>query len=266
MTGATDLVAVDIVDGVAVLTMSDVQRRNSVTAALSLAVEAACQAAAGDPAVHAVILTAAGPAFSAGGDVTSLVAGDTPLDTLYRGFEALAGLAVPTIAAVNGPAVGAGMNFALACDVIIAAESARFDPRFLDIGIHPGGGHLWRLQALAGRQAAAALVLFGEALTGRDAVAHQVAWDCVPDAELLDRVLAMGRRAAERSGELVARTKATLAASTALTDVVAAAALEREAQGWSMTRPAFRAGVAALQRRLAERAATRRGDAAGPPG
>jgi enoyl-CoA hydratase len=240
-------------DGVATITLNEVTRRNSVTAELSLAVEAACQEAAGERKARVVVLTAAGPAFSAGGDIGSLTSRAPALATLYRGFEALAALTVPTLAAVNGPAVGAGMNFALACDVIIAAESARFDPRFLDIGIHPGGGHLWRLQARAGRQAAAALVLFGEALTGQQAVLHGLAWACVPDDQLLDRTRVLARRAARRSGQLVQRTKATLNASLPITNGRDAADLEQVAQEWSMSRPAFRDGVAALQRRLAER-------------
>jgi enoyl-CoA hydratase len=250
---AAPLVRTDVVDGVATLTLDDVPRRNSVTAQLSLAVEAACRSVAIDPGVRAVVLAAAGPAFSAGGDLGSLTDRSGSLGTLYRGFGALAALAVPTLAAVNGPAVGAGMNFALACDVIIAAESARFDPRFLDVGIHPGGGHLWRLQHLAGRQAAAALVLFGESLTGQQAAAHGVAWACVPDADLLPTAQAMAGRVARRSAELVRRTKASLAASVPMTNPRAAVELEQAAQEWSMSRPAFRDGVAALQRKLAAR-------------
>ena len=73
---------------------------------------------------------------------------------------------LPTVAAVNGPAVGAGMNLALACDVRIAGASARFDTRFLRIGLHPGGGHAWMLDRAVGPQAAAAMVLFGARLDG----------------------------------------------------------------------------------------------------
>ena len=244
-------VQLDVDDGVATITLNDVARRNSVTAELSLAVEAACQEVTAEHKARAVVLTAAGPAFSAGGDIGSLTSRTTALATFYRGFEALDALTVPTLAAVNAPAVGAGMNFALSCDVIIAAESARFDPRFLEIGIHPGGGHLWRLQARAGRQAAAALVLFGEALTGQEAVTHGLAWACVPDDELLPRARALARRAAGRSGELTARTKATLNASLPITNGRDARDLEQVAQEWSMSRPAFREGVAALQRKLA---------------
>lgn len=252
---AGQLVRTDMTDGVVTITLNDPPRRNSVTSELSLALEAACQEVSAEPEAHAVVVTGAGPAFSAGGDISTLTDRTVPLGVLYRGFEALAALTVPTVAAVNGAAVGAGMNFALACDVIIAAESARFDPRFLDIGIHPGGGHLWRLQARAGRQAAAALVLFGEALAGREAVVHGLAWACVPDSELLEQAHALARRAARRPAGLVRRTKATLNASVPISRARDASDLEQVAQEWSMSQPAFREGVAALQRRLAERRA-----------
>jgi enoyl-CoA hydratase len=252
-TDAGQPVRTDLTDGVAMITLNDPARRNSVTAELSIAVEAACREISAGRAARAVIVTGAGPAFSAGGDLATLTGRAVPLRDLYRGFEALADLNVPTLAAVNGPAVGAGMNFALACDMIIAAESARFDPRFLDVGIHPGGGHLWRLQARAGRQAAAAMVLFGEAVTGPQAVTHGLAWTCVPDGELLEKARVLAQRAARRSPELVRRTKASLSASVPITNAREASDLEQVVQEWSMTQPAFADGVAALRRRLAER-------------
>jgi enoyl-CoA hydratase len=247
----TELVGVKIVDNVAWLTLDDPARRNSVTAAMSNQVAARCAELAADSQVHVVVLTSSGPAFSSGGDVTSLTTRSDPLHVSYRGFEALAALTVPTLAAVNGPAVGAGVNFALACDVIVAGESARFDPRFLDIGIHPGGGLLWRLSQRAGGQAAAALVLFGESLTGRQAAEVGLAWSCVPDDELVATVQRMAVRAAGRSGELVRRTKASLRASLPITVARQASDLELTAQQWSMTRPAFAEGVRKLQERLA---------------
>jgi enoyl-CoA hydratase/carnithine racemase len=248
---SSEVVQVELSDGVAVITMNDVARRNSVTAQLSLEVARACAELALNSDARAVILASAAPAFSAGGDVDSLANPSGSLDTVYKGFAALAGLNVPTIAAVNGPAVGAGVNWALACDVIVAAESARFDPRFLDIGIHPGGGHLWRLRDRVGRQAAAALVLMGESLTGREAAEKGLAWTCVADAELMDECRRLAVRAAGRSGELVRRTKSTLNASAGITNLRDASDLEHVAQAWSMTRPAFKEGVAALQQKLA---------------
>lgn len=247
----TDLVGVEIVEHVAWLTLDNLARRNSVTAALSTELARRCAEVADDPDVHVVVLTSSGPVFSAGGDVDSLSGGSERLGVLYRGFDALAGLRVPTIAAVNGAAVGAGVNFALACDVIVAAESARFDPRFLDIGIHPGGGHLWRLSQRVGGQAATALVIFGEQVTGRQAAELGLAWSCVPDDELIPAVRSMAARAARRSAELVQRTKASLRASLPITVARQAVDLEFAAQQWSMTRPAYRAGVRLLQERLA---------------
>ena len=83
--------------------------------------------------------------------------------SIYEGFLRVLRSPLPTVAAVNGPAVGAGLNLALACDVRLAGASARFDTRFLRIGLHPGGGHAWMLDRAVGPQAAAAMVLFGDA-------------------------------------------------------------------------------------------------------
>ncbi len=91
---------------------------------------------------------------------------------------------LPTVAAVNGAAVGAGMNLALACDVRLAARRARFDTRFLQIGLHPGGGHTWMLRRLAGPQTAMAAVVFGEVFfDGTEAERVGVVWRCVDDDE-----------------------------------------------------------------------------------
>jgi enoyl-CoA hydratase/carnithine racemase len=253
MTASAELVETSVTDSVAWLTLNDPSRRNCVSAAMSLAVEERCRALADDRDVHAVVLTGRAPAFSAGGDVDSLSRRDNPLEVFYRGFAALAALPVPTVAAVNGPAVGAGVNFALACDVVLAGESAHFDPSFLDIGIHPGGGHLWRLQQRIGAQAATALVLFGESLTGRQAETAGLAWRCVADHELADTAQRLAARAARRSPELVRRTKASLRAEMPLTNEREAVEVELIAQRWSMTRPAFADGVRALRERLAAR-------------
>ena len=109
-----------------------------------------------------------------------------------RASSASARSPLPTIAAVNGAAVGAGMNLALACDVRLAGRSARFDTRFLQLGLHPGGGHTWMLQRIAGPQAAAAVVLFGEVLDGEEAERCGLVWRCVDDDALRDRRRAGG--------------------------------------------------------------------------
>ena len=114
-------------------------------------------------------MASAGPVFCAGGSVDDLLEPKAPLEAMYAGFEAIAESALPTVAAVNGPALGAGMNVALACDLIICTPSARFETRFLDVGLHPGGGHLWHLRQRMGRQGAAAMALFGASVGGEEA-------------------------------------------------------------------------------------------------
>jgi enoyl-CoA hydratase len=136
-------------DGVAVLTLADPAKRNALSHRLSADLAAAAREVL-DGGARAIVLGAESPVFCSGGSLDDLLARERPLSETYEGFLALAQAPVPTIAAVAGPAIGAGVNLPLACDVVIAGESARFDPRFLDIGIHPGGGHLWRLAQRVG--------------------------------------------------------------------------------------------------------------------
>ena len=132
------------------------------------------------------------------------------LRTIYEGFLRVARCPLPTLAAVNGAAVGAGMNLALACDVRLAARRARFDTRFLQIGLHPGGGHTWLLRGIVGPQAAAAAVLFGEVLDGPEAERVGLAYRCVDDDALLAAAQEMAARAADAPRELSIVTKQTL--------------------------------------------------------
>ena len=103
------------------------------------------------------------------------------------------------------------MNLALVCDVRLAAHRGRFDTRFLQLGLHPGGGHTWMFRRIAGPQAVAATVLFGEVLDGAEAERVGLVWRCVPDDELLPTAQAMAERAAAAPHELVAKIKETIA-------------------------------------------------------
>jgi enoyl-CoA hydratase len=246
------LVTRSVEDGVGSIRLSDPSHRNALSAALSDALAAAVETVLADGA-GAIVLTADPPVFCAGGSLEGLLAREVPLSDLYRGFEALAGAPVPTIAAVGGPAIGAGVNLPLACDIIITSQAARFDPRFLDVGIHPGGGHLWRLQRRIGSQGAAALVLCGDVLNGQEAVGAGLAWRCVDEADLEPTATKLAARAAGRSRALVARAKATLRASELLLDVSEAMALELEAQQWSMVQPGFDDRVRAVQEAIRAR-------------
>ena len=148
------------------------------------------------------------------------------------------------------PALGAGMNLALACDLIVCSPSARFETRFLDVGLHPGGGHLWQLRQRIGRQGAAALSLFGETLDGEEAVRRQLAWRCVPEAELLETAWQLASRAAGHDRALIERTRRTLAESSSVVHAADAVSLELEPQQWSMGRPEFLDALGRLRTRL----------------
>ena len=239
-------------DGVAVLTLADAEHRNALSIELSLdlgaAVSEALAAGAG-----ALVVRADGPVFCAGGALDDLIAPRATLEETYTGFLALADAPVVTVAAVAGAAIGAGVNLPLACDVTVVTPDARFDPRLLDLGIHPGGGQLWRLVDRVGRQGAAALSLCGDVLDGREAEAKGLAWRCVTDDELMPTALRLARRAAGRPRPAVLRAKHTLEASLALGTAEEAMALELEAQRETMADPDLPARVTALQEALARR-------------
>jgi enoyl-CoA hydratase len=248
------LVEFDVVDGVGTVVLADPAHRNALSKRLSDELARAV-ASVLDGGARALVLRAEPPVFCSGGSLDSLLNPRHTLAEMYAGYLALAAAPVPTIAEVAGPAIGAGVNLPLACDVILAGESARFDPRFLDVGIHPGGGHLARLARRIGEQGAAALVLCGDVLTGREAQEHGLAWRCVPDAELTETALRFARRVASRSPELVRRTKQTLRDTAHLADLADAARIELAAQHWSVEQPDFRRRV----REIAERIAARHG-------
>lgn len=197
---------------VAVVTVNDPDRRNAVTDAMSAQLRAAVERAESDQAVHALVVTGAGTAFCAGADLSALgAAAEDGLLRIYDGFMAIAGCALPTIAAVNGAAVGAGLNLALAADVRIAGPRALFDARFQKLGIHPGGGATWMLQRAVGPQAARAALLFGMRFDADAAVAHGLALRTADDALADALQLAAGPAAAPR--EVVLATKASMRAT-----------------------------------------------------
>src|SRR6201991_3044477 len=172
----------------------------------------AVDAAEANPEVHALIVTGAGKAFCAGADLSAL--GDATEDglrSIYDGFLAVANCALPTIAAVNGAAVGAGLNLALAADVRIAGPAALFDARFQKLGIHPGGGATWMLQRAVGPQVARAALLFGMRFDAEAAVRYGLALTVADDPVAAARELAAGPAAAPR--EVVLATKASMRAT-----------------------------------------------------
>jgi enoyl-CoA hydratase len=244
-----------LADRVALVTVNDPERRNAMNLEMVDELVAIFDEIEHDIDVGAVVITGAPPAFCAGADLSHLEGSPTGegMRAIYAGFLRVARCPLPTIAAVNGAAVGAGMNLALCCDLRLAGRRARFDTRFLQLGLHPGGGHTWMMDRILGPQGAAAAVLFGEVLDGEAAAAAGLVWRCVDDDALLATAGEMAGRAAAGPPELARRLKSTLAAVPGVDDRDQAVSLELDAQLWSMAQPAFTERMAALRKRLGSR-------------
>jgi enoyl-CoA hydratase len=248
------LVLLSITEGVATLTLNNPDERNTLTAPMVAEILAAMDTIEGDPSIGAIVVTGTAPAFCAGANLGNLAtASGSSLGTIYEGFLRIARSPLPTIAAVNGAAVGAGMNLALGCDVRIAARRAKFDTRFLQIGIHPGGGHTWMLRRITGPQTAFATVMFGEVLDGAEAERVGLVWKCVDDDQLLIEAQKMAARAASVPRPLLESVKKTI---QEMADVAThPEAVERELvpQLWSTKQPWFADRIAAMQAKISRK-------------
>jgi enoyl-CoA hydratase len=245
-------VLLDIAEGVATVTLNDPARRNSLDLAFCDELTAAFETLEADESVKAVIVTGAPPAFCAGADLSHLGSQGTRegLLAIYEGFLRVGRCPLPTIAAVNGAAVGAGMNLALVCDLRLAARSARFDTRFLQLGIHPGGGHTWMFRNITGPQAVFATDVFGEVLDGQEAERVGLVWRAVDDDALLDTARAMAARTARAPRDLVEKLTHSVRTIGSATQHDDAVYRELGPQAWSTEQPHFRAQLEALQSKI----------------
>ena len=175
------------------------------------------------------------------------------LKVIYEGFLRIGSSPLPTLAAVNGPAVGAGLNLALVCDVRVASTRARFDCRFPQLGIHPGGGHSWMLRRAIGPTAAAAMLLFGEIPDGEEAVRLGLAHRCVPEDQLLATAHDMAKRAADVPRPLSTLIKQTLKDMGQVTEHDSAVERELWPQVWTTRQPFFTERLAALQAQISSK-------------
>ncbi len=235
------------------LTLNDPDRRNCIDQAMCEELGDAVSAVAADPGARTLIVTGAGTAFCAGADLPALF-GDTGrtvaeirdhLHDVYDSFLCLRSLAIPTIAAVQGPAVGAGLNLAMACDIRIAGPRASFAASFSRIGLHSGGGCTWFLVDALGPQKALALLLDGGALDGPAAVREGLAM------ELADDPVAVAVELAERWAALEPTLVRDIKKAVGLAhrgDFRAALEFESWAQASSATGPRIQKAVARFRR------------------
>jgi 2-(1,2-epoxy-1,2-dihydrophenyl)acetyl-CoA isomerase len=243
---------------VRVVTLNRPASLNAFTAEMHGLLLPALHAAAADAGVRALVLTGAGRGFCAGQDLAdpAMVGQGIPdvgavIEQRYRPLaEALYAMPVPTIAAVNGVAAGAGANMALGCDFVVAARSASFIQAFSKIGLVPDAGGSWLLPRLVGRARALGLAMSGDKLPAEEAERIGLIWKCVDDAALMDNVLALATRLAAMPSRALAATRRVIDAGSRST-LEEAITLEANTQRELGRAHDFAEGVAAF---LAKRA------------
>jgi 2-(1,2-epoxy-1,2-dihydrophenyl)acetyl-CoA isomerase len=246
-------VLLDSVGPVRVITLHRPAALNSFTAAMHGMLLPALEAAALDESVRAVLITGSGRGFCAGQDLNDpAMVGSMDVDVgavIERFYRPLATrvrtMPVPVIAAVNGVAAGAGANFALCCDFVLAARSASFIQAFSKIGLVPDCGGTWLLPRLVGRARALGLAMTGDKLPAEEAQCMGLIWQCVDDAQLMDTALALAQRLAAMPSKALAETRRAIDAAAPM-DFGDALALEAAAQRELGRGRDFAEGVAAF--------------------
>ena len=220
-------------DGVATLTLNRPEVLNAFSTAMQRELAAVVLRLADDDAVRAVVLTGAGRAFCAGGDIGEMegegAADPTPLASRNKMHQMLTSVLMPlvqlekpVIAAINGAAVGAGMNLALAADITVAADNARFSQAFVKVGLVPDTGGLYLLTRLIGLNRAKELCFTGRMLGAPEALNMGLVNEVVPAAELMPRAQALARELASGATAAIGLTKSLLnMASTATLEEMA---------------------------------------------
>lgn len=253
-----ETVILEIAGGSAKLTLNRPDRLNSFTVQMHDEVSRALEAVSKSDA-RVLVLTGAGRGFCAGQDLSdrAVAPGGDGVDlgeSLEKRYNPLirrlTAFEMPVICAVNGVAAGAGANIALACDIVIAAKSAKFIQSFANIGLIPDGGGTWTLPRLAGQARAMGLALTGEPLTAERAEAWGLIWKCVDDAQLGAEVDALAAKFAAASTKGLAATKKLIRESGART-LDAQLELERDAQRALGRTADYKEGLAAFMEKRA---------------
>lgn len=240
---------------VCLLTLNRPDRLNALTVEVAADFKAAVHEAL-ERGARAIVLTGSGRAFCAGGDLREMqeIASregrveaffDEPLRILNESILLIRQTPVPFIAAVNGVASGGGCNLALACDLVIAAQSAKFNQAFIKIGLVPDCGGTFILPRLVGSKRAAELMFTGEMITAEQAAAMGMINSVAADGELMSQVMAMAERLANAPTAAIGQIKQLLEAS-AVNDYGSQLDLERKAQIEAGKTKDFTEGVTAF--------------------
>src|ERR1700730_1322565 len=247
------VVITDFSCGVGRLTLNNPARKNAITSSMAEQIAAFCARVEGDESIGAAIIDSVGDYFCSGADTRDLAAASTEavarVAVVCDAFVDFGSLPVPTVSVVVGGAVGAGLNLALAADVVLVTPDATLESGFVNRHIHPGGGHFTLLGRVLNRQQAMVLGALGHAITGSEAVRLGAAWKALAKPSLAEEALALVEAAAADPA-LARRIKrsAVLELGPNAVSWAAAVELERGVQMWSMARK----GGAAWQARASE--------------
>ncbi len=215
MTTTSDTTLLDVSERIATLTLNRPDKLNALSGEMMEELVPIMERLAEDKEVRCVVITGAGRGFCAGGDIAGMASGETlpnenPVARLRRLEETsrlLHEMPKPTIAMVNGPAAGAGLSIALACDIRIAGESARFGTAFIRIGFSGDFGGTWMLQRLVGPAKARELYFTGDLIDAREAERIGMVNRVVPDDQLASETRALAERMAKGPPIALARMK-----------------------------------------------------------
>jgi 2-(1,2-epoxy-1,2-dihydrophenyl)acetyl-CoA isomerase len=252
-------VRTEIRQGIAVITLSRPDKLNAVTAEMHAQLRPALDAAENDPSVRCVVLTGAGRAFSSGQDLTEDLprGADGKLDlgsALDRDYnplvERLYNFPKVTIAALNGPAVGASLNIALACDIVVAARSAYLQEAFARIALVPDAGGTWLLPRMVGMKRALALMLTADQVSAEEAARIGLVYKVFDDASFVADTMALAARFAAGPTTVFRMIKAAARAGIG-NDLAAQLALERDLQCEAGRGRDFMEGIAAFREKRA---------------
>lgn len=210
-----------VADGVACLTLNRPDSLNSFTAAMHGEVAEVLEAAAEDRAIRAVVITGAGRGFCAGQDLNdrNVAPGErvdlgASVEKFYNPLILrITRMEKPVICAVNGVAAGAGANLALACDLVFAAESAKFVESFAMLGLIPDSGGSWHLPRMVGMARAKGMAMLMPKVSAHQAKEWGLIWEVVEDSKLMDTVMVLARHLATQPTLGFAYTKQAFAAS-----------------------------------------------------
>ena len=254
-----ETIALRVDDGAAILTLNRPETLNSFNDTMHREVRAALQTVRTDASIRSLLLTGAGRGFCAGQDLGDRsVAADEAApdlgDSVERNYNplirALYSLELPVVCAVNGVAAGAGASIAMACDIVLAARSAKFVQAFCNIGVIPDSGGTWILPRMVGLPRAKGLALLGGKISAEQARDWGMIWQCVDDDKLMDEALAMVRQLARAPTRGLALIKRALNASTA-NSLNEQLELEKEYMRIAGQTDDYREGVAAFMEKRA---------------